>query len=149
MVRKGDIEKMRKKRDIARAYEDKEGSIAAMARRFHASSRTVQEAIKHDAAWWQARIAGLETGTAIPSQASGPTPPCQHQVLGLVHLNGKDGKPGYQVKAASGTTVMVEGTIDDVLDALSADGWEIVQLVPRGGGDWSDVVVRRATVKGH
>nr|MDO8085093.1 hypothetical protein [Candidatus Sigynarchaeum springense] len=145
MVREKEIEALRKKRDIARAIEGNEGTIGTLAKRFHASTRTVQAAKKHGAAWWQERIGEARTGArtgAVPSRKG--TRAYQYQVLGLVHLSGKDGKPGYQVKtAAGGPFLMVEGTIDDVLAALVAEGWEILQLVPRGGGEWSDALVRR------
>jgi hypothetical protein len=145
MVRKGEIEAMRKRRDIARAYGDKEGSVAVLARRFHASSRTVQAAIKHDVAWWQARIAEIGKGKVEPEPAASAAPPPTYQVLNLVHLRGMDGKPGYQVKTMAGNPMaLVEGTIDDVLEYLRVHGCEVLQLVPRGGGDWSDVLVRRS-----
>jgi hypothetical protein len=135
---------LRKKRDISRAYHDKEGSIADLATRFHASTATVQVAIKHDVEWWQVEVDKLVNGkVSLAPDVHSPTP-YLHKVLQLVALHGKDGRPGYQVKDSTGVSMlMVEGTVDDVLDALSKDGWEVVQLVP-GGGDWSDVVVRRA-----
>ncbi|MBN2153204.1 MAG: hypothetical protein JW839_17250 [Candidatus Lokiarchaeota archaeon] len=144
MMRKGEIDSLRKKRDISRAYEDKEGSVATLAKRFHASTRTVQEAIKHDAGWWQERVAEAGKGRAGPGRGAAGARPHQYRVFGLAHLRGKDGRPGYQVAGqAGGPFLMVEGTIDDVLAALAADGWEVLQLVPRGGGEWSDVLVRR------
>ncbi len=138
MARTSEIEALRKKRDIARAYGDEEGSIAVLARQYHASTRTVRAAVKHDAGWWQARIVAVEK-----ARAPGPASRHVYQVLGLVHLSGQAGKPGYQLKNAAGEPVaMVEGTIDDVLGHLAAEGWEVLQLVP-GGEGWNDVVVRR------
>jgi hypothetical protein len=139
-ARKTEIDALRKKRDIVKAYVDKEGTVRALIKRFHASSRTVQAAIRHDVAWWQDRIAEASAGGAIvpPRAASKASTRCW--VLSLVYY---PNTKAYQVKTAAGEPVaMVEGTIDDVLGHLAAEGWEVIQLVP-GGGGWSDVVVRR------
>jgi hypothetical protein len=120
-------------------HANEEGPIAALARQYHASTRTVRAAIKHDAAWWEASIAEeMKRHRAVAA------PPREYQVLGLVHYSGTGGKPGYQLKNAAGEPVaMVEGTIDDVLGHLAAEGWDVIQLIP-GGGGWSDVVVGRS-----
>ncbi|NMC05717.1 MAG: hypothetical protein GYA24_10920, partial [Candidatus Lokiarchaeota archaeon] len=126
VVRLKDIERLRKKRDIARSYELGEGSVAVLAGRYHASTRTVQEAIKHDAGWWQAQVGraleakqqGIPLAPApLAPPVSPPAKPWFEQcLLKLVHLHGDGERGGYQVFGADGEPMaMVEGTINDVL----------------------------------
>jgi hypothetical protein len=158
ILRQKDIVQLRKKRDIARAYQLKEGSIAVLAERYHASSRTVQEAIKHDADWWQEQIAQalpselqdsspptLPTSfdtLVLPPTLPSPALPFEQWLLRLEHMRGLEGRGGYQVYKDKQPIAMVEGSINDVLARLAADGWEVLQVVAKGD-EWSDVLVRR------
>nr|MDO8117796.1 hypothetical protein [Candidatus Sigynarchaeota archaeon] len=128
--------------------EDKEGPIAALAKRFHASTRTVQAAKKHDAAWWQERIDEARKGTTAATRGKGEATPPACRVLSLVYYpNAK----AYQIlTAAREPLVLVNGTIDDALAYLASEGWDVIQLQARGapapGSDlqeWTDVLVRR------
>jgi len=140
MADKRQIDAMRKKRDISRAYHDKEGSIHDLAARFHASSSTVQLAIKHDPDWWQAEV---EKALAA-GRATGDAPVHEHLLVTLERGKAADGGPAYVVSSAgSGLSIAVPLSIAEILDKASQAGWEAVQLLQGPDGGFSGILVRR------
>jgi hypothetical protein len=140
MVDKRQIDAMRKKRDIARAYFDKEGSIHDLAARFHASSSTVQLAIKHDPDWWQAEVEKALAAMQAPREGAVH----QHLLITLERGKGPDGGPAYVVSAKEfGVSDRSTLSLPDILDKASQAGWEVVQLLQAEGGGFSGILVRR------
>jgi hypothetical protein len=130
--RKPSIEGLWKRRDIARAYHANEGSIVEMATRFSASTRTVQEAIKHDDGWWQAAI---NTATKERKAAIAPVP-FEFQHVSLAPDFSREHGVGFSITGDHlDAPVRVEGTISDVMNALAKLGWETIQELfdPAGG----------------
>src|SRR5271157_4797249 len=123
-----------KKRDIARAYEAKEGNIAILAERFRASSTTVQDAIKRKAVEWQTLIDVFKA-----SSGSGKRPiqlpwPRSWEYAGAT-LDPIYGDPANNIEAYA---VQVEGqdavsrvdgpSIVPAANMFGRDGWEVVHV---------------------
>ena len=134
---------VRKKRDIARAYHAKEGAIADLAERYHASTATVQVAIKHDADWWQAEADKLERLVASKTTKK-PVPEYEHSFIDIGPSShpGGNGERLVSIRGAP-PPIKVSGPIEAVLDTISATGWEIVQVFLDGSGEVVKLLARR------
>ena len=117
-----------KSRDIARAHENKEGSIAILANRFHASTSTVSKAIRHPSAAWQAEIDKTKRGELRSWEYAAAT-------LEPIHLSPDDRIVAYALQLeGQATMARVDGpSIVPAANALGRDGWEIVHVASEGG----------------
>jgi hypothetical protein len=132
-----DVDILRKKRDIARAHERREGAVAVLAERFHASSTTVRDAIAHDEAYWQAEVDAVQAGSI----------PARRYLYAWITLERRGTGAGgqeWEVRAATvkGSEV-IPGVIDGVLNEIARRGWEIVQVATDAAAEPKAVLVRR------
>ena len=134
---------IRKKRDISRAYHAKEGSIAELADRYHASTATVQAAIKHEADWWQAEAEKLAKQVSSKGNMK-PVPEYEHSFVDI-GPSSQPGGNGERIVSFRGAPppIKVSGPIEAVLDTISATGWEIVQVFLDGSGEIVRLLARR------
>jgi len=116
-----------KMRDIARAHELHEGSIIALAKRFHASTTTVSKAIRQPAAAWQAAIDKAKRGEPRPWEYAAAT-------LEPIHVGPGDRIVAF-VMQVEGQAAMarVDGpSIVPAANMLGRDGWEIAHVTTEG-----------------
>jgi len=114
-------------RDIARAHENKEGSIVTLAKRFHASTSTVSKAIRRSAVDWQAAIDAAKHGTTSRWEYTVAT-------LEPIHSDPADRIVAYAVQLEGQATMnRVDGpSIVPAANLLGNDGWEIVHVTGEG-----------------
>ena len=116
-----------KLRDIARAHENKEGSIITLAKRFHASTSTVSKAIRRPAADWQADIDTTKHAISPRWEYTAAT-------LDPIHADPADRIVAYAVQLeGQATMIRVDGpSIVPAANLLGNDGWEIVHVTGEG-----------------
>ena len=116
-----------KSRDIARAHEQKEGSIAILAKRFHASTSTVSRAIRRPAAAWQADIDAAKHGETRSWEYAAAT-------LEPIHGDPADRIVAYALQLeGQAAMIRVDGpSIVPAANVLGTDGWEIVHVTTEG-----------------
>nr|MDO8113053.1 hypothetical protein [Candidatus Sigynarchaeota archaeon] len=120
MKRKETIDKLLRYRDIARAHEAREGTIAVLAGRYRTSTRTVQEAIKHGAAEWEAKIADLARSLKVKAS----TDAFEYAVAIITPVNSPKGVPVHVVEVEGRAGLRrVEGTIGAAMSELGKEGW--------------------------
>nr|MDO8115049.1 hypothetical protein [Candidatus Sigynarchaeota archaeon] len=140
MRRKETIDKLFRLRDIARAHEAREGTIAVLAERYRTSTRTVQEAIKHGAAEWEAKIADLARSLKIKASPD----VFEYAVAILTPVNSPKGVPVHVVEVEGRPGLRrVEGTIGAAMSELGKEGWIVSVLLNDPKEPRKEVLLRR------
>nr|MDO8111117.1 hypothetical protein [Candidatus Sigynarchaeota archaeon] len=134
------IDKLIKYRDIARAHEAREGTIAVLAERYNASTRTVQAAIKHSADEWETQIADLARSSRIK-----PSPEVfEYKVAIITPVNTTTGSPAHVVEVEGKAGLRrVEGTIGAAMSELGKEGWVASVLLSDPKEPRKEVLLRR------
>ncbi len=134
------LEGILKRRDIARAYEAHEGSFADLAARFHASTRTVQQAVRQGSSYWQD-----EADRFTASIVRGPMVRWETIIVMLHPYRATAGEAGGFIAEVDGQAepIKVPGSsIAAVTNRFGAEGWEPVAVLPFAG-DKHQVMFKR------
>ena len=122
MEKKRIVAMLRKQMAISRAYYNHEGPISALAHTFHASTRTVQVAIEHDAEYWKSKLDKLGTTTGRRG-AAGFVPP-EFIIATITPASSSAGVAAHLVVVEGGPGPhRAEGPLTVAMEWLGKDGW--------------------------